>query len=81
MFIKVTNIGDFLGFIQNLVGNGESNIRVFTSCEETSWLIGNKKDNIQSKFTFVILSHIYQVIYSDSVDNDVSYWLIQITNI
>ncbi len=70
MHIKVTNISDFLTFILDSLGNGEKYIRVFISDTETSWNFPDKKYNVKTKFTFVLFSHLYQVVYTDSVDTE-----------
>lgn len=70
MSIKVTNISDFLSFILDSLGNGEKNIRVFISDKETHWGFNNDKYNIKTKFTFILFSSLYQVIYTDSVDGE-----------
>lgn len=70
MHIKVTNISDFLSFILNSFGNGEKSIRVFISEKETFWEVGESKQNIKTEFTFVLFTHLYQVIYNGSVKAD-----------
>lgn len=70
MYIKVTNISDFLGFILDSLGNGEKNIRVFISDKQTHWGFANDKYNEKTKFTYVLFTHLYQVVYSDSVEDD-----------
>lgn len=70
MHIKVTNISDFFTFILDSLGNGEKYIKVFISDNKTHWGFDNHKYNEKIKFTFVLFSHFYQVIYTDSVKDE-----------
>lgn len=76
MYIKVTNISDFLSFILNSFGNDEKNIRVFISDEEPYWGFVNDdynvkiNNNVKVNFTYVLFTHLYKVIYTDSVKDD-----------
>lgn len=70
MHIKVTNISDFLTFILDSLGNSEKYIKVFISDNKEYWGFDDHKYNEKIRFTFVLFSHFYQVIYTDSVKEE-----------
>ena len=72
--VKVNSILDFLGLIAELCRNGNDNFRVFISegqAYKTFTSVGESSlSTSKTHFSFLLMSDIYQVFFSDTVNND-----------
>ncbi len=72
--VKVNSILDFLGLIAQLCRNGNDNFRVFISegqAYKTFTSVGESSlSTSKTHFSFLLMSDIYQVFFSDTVNND-----------
>ena len=72
--IKVNSISDFLVLIAELCRNENDNFRVFISqgqAYKTFTSVGESSlSTSKTHFSFLLMSDIYQVIFSDTVNND-----------